>query len=232
MKLPVHAAIVMDGNGRWATARGLPRTAGHKAGSETFRRIATHCSDIGLSYLTVYAFSTENWNRPEGEVRTIMELLRTYLLEACEKMVRDNIGLRILGDQTRLSQPLRQLIRETDELSKKTNGLRVNVCLNYGGRDEITRAARSLAIDAAAGKLDPASITPELLASRLDTAGLPDPDLIIRTGAEKRLSNYLLWQSAYAELFFTDTLWPDFTVEELNRAFDWYASRQRRFGGV
>lgn len=202
MKLPVHAAIVMDGNGRWATARGLPRTAGHKAGSETFRRIATHCSDIGLSYLTVYAFSTENWNRPEGEVRTIMELLRTYLLEACEKMVRDNIGLRILGDQTRLSQPLRQLIRETDELSKKTNGLRVNVCLNYGGRDEITRAARSLAIDAAAGKLDPASITPELLASRLDTAGLPDPDLIIRTGAEKRLSNYLLWQSAYAELFF------------------------------
>ncbi|MGI6337686.1 MAG: polyprenyl diphosphate synthase [Eubacteriales bacterium] len=232
MKLPVHAAIVMDGNGRWATARGLPRTAGHKAGSETFRRIATHCSDIGLSYLTVYAFSTENWNRPESEVRTIMELLRTYLLEACEKMVRDNIGLRILGDQTRLSQPLRQLIRETDELSKKTNGLRVNVCLNYGGRDEITRAARSLAIDAAAGKLDPASITPELLASRLDTAGLPDPDLIIRTGAEKRLSNYLLWQSAYAELFFTDTLWPDFTVEELNRAFDWYASRQRRFGGV
>jgi undecaprenyl diphosphate synthase len=232
MKLPVHAAIVMDGNGRWATARGLPRTAGHKAGSETFRRIATHCSDIGLSYLTVYAFSTENWNRPEGEVRTIMELLRTYLLEACEKMVRDNIGLRILGDQTRLSQPLRQLIRETDELSKKTDGLRVNVCLNYGGRDEITRAARSLAIDAAAGRLDPASITPELLASRLDTAGLPDPDLIIRTGAEKRLSNYLLWQSAYAELFFTDTLWPDFTVEELNRAFDWYASRQRRFGGV
>jgi undecaprenyl diphosphate synthase len=232
MKLPVHAAIVMDGNGRWATARGLPRTAGHKAGSETFRRIATHCSDIGLSYLTVYAFSTENWNRPESEVRTIMELLRTYLLEACEKMVRDNIGLRILGDQTRLSQPLRQLIRETDELSKKTNGLRVNVCLNYGGRDEITRAARSLAIDAAAGKLDPASITPELLASRLDTAGLPVPDLIIRTGAEKRLSNYLLWQSAYAELFFTDTLWPDFTVEELNRAFDWYASRQRRFGGV
>ncbi len=146
--------------------------------------------------------------------------------------MRDNIGLRILGDQTRLSQPLQQLIRETDELSKKTNGLRVNVCLNYGGRDEITRAARSLAIDAAAGKLDPASITPELLASRLDTAGLPDPDLIIRTGAEKRLSNYLLWQSAYAELFFTDTLWPDFTVEELNRAFDWYASRQRRFGGV
>lgn len=224
--------MVMDGNGRWAQTRGLPRTAGHKAGAETFRRIATHCSRIGLPYLTVYAFSTENWKRPENEVRTIMELLRKYLLEAREKMVRENIALRIIGDQSRLPEPLRELIRETDELSQRTNGLRVNVCLNYGARDELTRAVRSIACDAAAGRLDSNDVTPELLSSRLDTAGIPDPDLIIRPGAEHRLSNYLLWQAAYAELLFSDTLWPDFDEEELDRAIVWFSTRIRRFGGV
>ncbi|MEA4824714.1 MAG: polyprenyl diphosphate synthase [Clostridiaceae bacterium] len=231
-KLPTHIAMVMDGNGRWAQTRGLPRTAGHKAGAETFRRIATHCSRIGLPYLTVYAFSTENWKRPENEVRTIMELLRKYLLEAREKMVRENIALRIIGDQSRLPEPLRELIRETDELSQRTNGLRVNVCLNYGARDELTRAVRSIACDAAAGRLDSNDVTPELLSSRLDTAGIPDPDLIIRPGAEHRLSNYLLWQAAYAELLFSDTLWPDFDEEELDRAIVWFSTRIRRFGGV
>ena len=232
LKLPTHAAIIMDGNGRWATARGLPRTAGHKAGAETFRRIATHCSKIGLPYLTVYAFSTENWKRPENEVRTIMELLRKYLLESIEKMVRENIGLRIIGDQSRLSDSLRALIAQTDELSRQTNGLKVNVCLNYGSHDELTRAMRGAVRDAAAGRLSPEDVTEDFVSSRLDTAGVPDPDLIIRPGGETRLSNYLLWQAAYAEILFSDTLWPDFDEEELDRALIWYASRKRRFGGV
>ena len=222
----------MDGNGRWAQARGLPRTAGHKAGAETFRRIATYCSKIGLPYLTVYAFSTENWKRPESEVRTIMELLRKYLLESIEKMVRENIGLRIVGDQSRLPESLRELIARTDELSKQTDGLKVNVCLNYGGRDEITRALRGAVRDAAAGRIRPEDVTEDFVSSRLDTAGVPDPDLLIRPGGEKRLSNYLLWQAAYAEILFSDTLWPDFDEEELDRALEWFASRKRRFGGV
>ena len=222
----------MDGNGRWAQSRGLPRTAGHKAGAETFRRIATHCSKIGLPYLTVYAFSTENWKRPESEVRTIMELLRKYLLESIEKMVRENIGLRIVGDQSRLPESLRELIAQTDELSKQTDGLKVNVCLNYGGRDEITRALRGAVRDAAAGRIRPEDVTEDFVSSRLDTAGVPDPDLLIRPGGEKRLSNYLLWQAAYAEILFSDTLWPDFDEEELDRALVWFATRKRRFGGV
>ena len=232
LKLPTHVAIIMDGNGHWAQARGLPRTAGHKAGAETFRRIATHCSKIGLPYLTVYAFSTENWKRPENEVRTIMELLRKYLLESIEKMVRENIGLRIVGDQSRLPESLRELIAQTDELSKQTDGLKVNVCLNYGARDEITRAMRAAAADAAAGRLSPEDVTEDFVSSRLDTSGIPDPDLIIRPGGEKRLSNYLLWQAAYAEILFSDTLWPDFDEEELDRALEWFATRKRRFGGV
>ena len=232
LKLPTHVAIIMDGNGRWAQSRGLPRTAGHKAGAETFRRIATHCSKIGLPYLTVYAFSTENWKRPESEVRTIMELLRKYLLESIEKMVRENIGLRIVGDQSRLPESLRELIAQTDELSKQTDGLKVNVCLNYGGRDEITRALRGAVRDAAAGRIRPEDVTEDFVSSRLDTAGVPDPDLLIRPGGEKRLSNYLLWQAAYAEILFSDTLWPDFDEEELDRALEWFASRKRRFGGV
>lgn len=230
--MPRHIAIVMDGNGRWATSRGLPRTAGHKAGSETFRRIATHCSNIGLEYLTVYAFSTENWSRSEAEVGAIMELLRVYLLEACEKMVGENIGLRIFGDETRLSQGLRDLIRQTDELSKQTDGLRVNVCLNYGSRMEITRAARLLAQEVQAGRLTPADITEEKLSEMMYSGGIPDPELVIRPGAEKRLSNFLLWQSAYSELYFTDTLWPDFEDAELDGAIEWFRGRKRRFGGV
>jgi len=230
--LPRHIAIVMDGNGRWATRRGLPRTAGHKAGAETFRSIATYCSHIGLEYLTVYAFSTENWKRPALEVRTIMELLRTYLMESCEKMVKENIGLHIIGDRSRLPEAVQELICETDELSKQTNGLRVNVALNYGSRDELVRAARKLAADAAAGNISPESITEQTVSAALDTAGIPDPDLLIRPGGEKRLSNYLLWQAAYAELYFTDTLWPDFGEDELNRAIEWFNARTRRFGGV
>ena len=232
LKLPTHVAIIMDGNGRWAQARGLPRTAGHKAGAETFRRIATYCSKIGLPYLTVYAFSTENWKRPESEVRTIMELLRKYLLESIEKMVRENIGLRIVGDQSRLPESLRELIARTDELSKQTDGLKVNVCLNYGGRAEITRAVQSIAADCKAGKLAIEDISEETVSRRLYSADVPDPDLMIRPGGEIRLSNFLLWQNAYTEFYFTDVLWPDMDERQFDKAIAAFQQRKRRYGGI
>ena len=231
-KLPEHIAIIMDGNGRWATAKGLPRTAGHKAGSETFRKIATYCNNIGIKHLTVYAFSTENWKRPKEEVDTIMSLLKQYLLEACEKMVADNISLKIVGDTSRLSEEIREIIRHTDELSLQTNGLKVNVCINYGGRDELVHAVRTLAAQVSEGTLSPDDITENMLSDALYTAGTPDPDLIIRPSGEVRISNFLLWQSAYAEFYFTPVLWPDFNEEELNRAILSYQTRSRRFGGV
>jgi len=231
-KLPEHIAIIMDGNGRWATAKGLPRTAGHKVGSETFRKIATYCNNIGIKHLTVYAFSTENWKRPKEEVDTIMALLKQYLLEACEKMVKDNISLKVLGDISRLSPEIQEIIRKTDELSLQTTGLKVNVCINYGGRDELVRAVRSLAQKSASGELAPDAITEKTISDALYTAGIPDPDLIIRPSGEIRISNFLLWQSAYAEFYFTPALWPDFNEEELNRAIVSYQSRSRRFGGV
>ena len=231
-RLPQHIAIIMDGNGRWATSRGLPRTAGHRAGSETFRSIATLCNDIGLQYLTVYAFSTENWSRPKAEVDTIMSLFKQYLLEACDELTRKNISLRIVGDIKPLSQELKDLIRETEKLSEGKTGLHVNVCLNYGGRAEILRAARELAERAARGELRPEEIDEGLFSSCLDTAGIPDPDLIIRPSGEKRTSNFLLWESAYAEYYFTPVLWPDFDEKELYRAIVDFQSRSRRYGGV
>ena len=231
-KLPEHIAIIMDGNGRWATAKGLPRTAGHKVGSETFRKIATYCNDIGIKYLTVYAFSTENWKRPKEEVDTIMSLLKQYLLEACEKMVEDNISLKIIGDTSRLSDEIRDIIRHTDELSLQTNGLKVNVCINYGGRDEIVHAFRTVAAQIADGSLTADDISEQTISDALYTASIPDPDLIIRPSGEIRISNFLLWQSAYAEFYFTPVLWPDFNEEELNRAILSYQTRSRRFGGV
>lgn len=230
--LPSHIAIIMDGNGRWATSRGLPRTVGHREGSETFRRVATYLNNIGLKHLTVYAFSTENWSRPVEEVDAIMRLLKEYLLEACEKMVRDNISLKILGDQSALSPELREIIKRTDELSLQTSGLKVNVCINYGGRAEIVNAARILAEKAVLGEIKPEDIDVSLLSEELYTAGIPDPDLIIRPGGELRISNFLLWQSAYAEFYFTDMLWPDFDEKEINRAILSYQKRNRRYGGI
>ena len=231
VRLPRHIAIIMDGNGRWAKRRGLPRTAGHAAGSETFRRVATHCKNLGLDYLTVYAFSTENWKRPPEEVHAIMGLLDRYLHEAIEKMERDGIRLRILGDVELLPERLRRLIRETDEISTHISGFQANVCINYGGRDEIVRAAQRyaerLAADPGAGAL-----TEETFSGLLDSSGIPDPELIIRTGGEIRLSNFLLWQAAYAELYFTDTLWPDFGEKDIAEALEAYARRDRRFGGI
>ncbi len=229
-KLPRHLAIIMDGNGRWAKKRGLPRTAGHAAGAEVFRTVATYCKDIGIEYLTVYAFSTENWKRPPEEVLTIMGLLEKYLYEAIERMERDRVKMRFFGDPAPLSPKLRALIERTGEISARYEGCQVNVCLNYGARDEILRAAQACAADAAAGRED--AFSEAAFSARLWSKGVPDPDLVIRPGGEKRLSNFLLWQAAYAELYFTDKLWPDFDKNEINRALAWYQQRERRFGGV
>lgn len=231
-RVPAHIAIIMDGNGRWAQKRGLPRTAGHAAGAETFRTIATYCKEIGVQYLTVYAFSTENWKRAPEEVDAIMSLLERYLHEALEKMVRDRVRMAFFGDLSRLDPGLQALCRETEELSRTFEGVQVNICLNYGGRDEIVRAARAYAARCAAGEADPAALDEEAFSGLLYSAGVPDPDLIIRPSGELRVSNFLLWQSAYAEYYFTDVLWPDFTPAELNRAIAAYDRRDRRFGGV
>jgi len=230
--LPRHVAVIMDGNGRWAQKRGLPRTAGHKAGAETFRTIATYCKDLGIDYLTAYAFSTENWKRPPAEVDAIMGLLDQYLHESIETMARDNIRLRFLGDVSVLSPKLRALIEETDELTRHITGFQANICLNYGGRDEIVRAARRFARECAAGERSPEDMTEALFPDYLWSAGLPDPELLIRPGGEMRVSNFLLWQCAYSEIYVTDTLWPDFGKDELDKALAWYRTRDRRFGGL
>ena len=231
-RLPRHIAIIMDGNGRWAKKRGLPRTAGHAAGAETFRTIATYCKEIGLEYLTVYAFSTENWRRPAEEVSAIMGLLKKYLMEAIARMERDRVKMEFFGDLSQLTPELRQLCQRTREISTHYEGCQVNVCLNYGGRDELVRAAMAYAQDCTEGRADPNHLTQEQFGRYLYSGGVPDPDLIIRPSGELRLSNFLLWQSAYAEYYFTDVLWPDFSKEELHRAIAAYQSRSRRFGGV
>jgi undecaprenyl diphosphate synthase len=230
--LPRHIAIIMDGNGRWAKRRGLPRTAGHKAGAEVFRTIAYYCRDIGVEYLTVYAFSTENWRRPQDEVSTIMGLLENYLREAIDTMARDNIRMRFFGDLSALTPSMRALIEKTNSISAELTGIQANICLNYGGRGEIVRAARAFAEDCAAGKTSPDMLTEEKFSSYMYSGGIPDPDLIIRPGGEMRLSNFLLWQCAYAEFYSTATLWPDFTKDELNTAIAAYQKRDRRYGGV
>ena len=230
-RLPKHIAIIMDGNGRWAARRGLPRSAGHAAGSETFRRIATECKEMGIAYLTVYAFSTENWKRSDEEVGGILGLLETYLHEAIDSMERDGIRLRFLGDLEALPPTLRPLVAKTDRLSESIDGIQVNVCFNYGSRREMVQAARRLVEMACAGQITPDDVTEEALAEGLYLPELPDPDLIIRPSGEYRLSNFLLWQSAYAELYFTETLWPDFSRVELYKAVAAYQKRNRRFGG-
>ena len=230
-RVPRHIAIILDGNGRWAKKRGLPRTAGHAVGAETFRKIATYCKDIGVQYLTVYAFSTENWRRPQEEVSTIMKLLGNYLQEAIDTMEKEHIRLKIFGDTAALSPELRAMVEKTEEISRHYEGIQANICLNYGGRDEILHAARRYAEDYAAGKAD-AELTEEGFAAYLYSAGVPDPDLLIRPGGEQRISNFLLWQCAYAEFYFTDVLWPDFTPEELDRAIAAFNSRDRRYGRV
>ena len=229
--VPRHIAIILDGNGRWAKRRGLPRTAGHMAGAETFRRIATYCKNIGVEYLTVYAFSTENWKRPEEEVGTIMKLLGRYLDEAIRTMEKDHIRMKVFGELARLSPKLREMVDRTDEISQHYQGFQANICLNYGGRDEIIHAARRYVRDYAEGRVQ-GELSEEQFGNYLYSAGIPDPDLLIRPGGEMRISNFLLWQCAYAEFYFTDVLWPDFTPEELDKAIAEFNRRDRRYGGV
>ena len=229
-EIPRHIAIILDGNGRWAKKRGLPRTAGHAAGSETFRRIATYCKNIGVEYLTVYAFSTENWRRSAEEVGAIMRLLDRYLREAIDTMERDHIRMKVFGDVAGLSPELQRLVEKTNEISQRYEGFQANICLNYGGRDEIVRAAARYARDYAAGKAG--ELTEEGFGNYLYSAGIPDPDLLIRPGGEQRISNFLLWQCAYAEFYCTDVLWPDFSPKELDKAIEEFKRRDRRYGGV
>ncbi len=229
--LPRHIAIILDGNGRWAKKRLMPRNAGHLAGSETFRNIATYCKEIGVEYLTVYAFSTENWKRPADEVGGIMKLLDKYLHEAIRDMRRKNIRMKVFGDTSRLSSELQELIAETDEISRDIKGFQANICINYGGRAEIIRAAEAYARDLAEGKVS-GELTEQQFSNYMYSAGIPDPDLLIRPGGEQRISNFLLWQCAYSEFYFTDVLWPDFTPQELDKAIAAYNGRDRRFGGV
>ena len=230
--LPKHVGIIMDGNGRWAQAQGLPRSAGHRAGVERLRGIIRLSSDLGIQALSLYAFSTENWKRSQDEVGAIMGLLKKYLFEAIEKMEQDQIRLEFFGDLSRLNPELQELAAKTREISRKYEGFQANICLNYGGRDEIVRAARAYAEQCVQGKADPAALTEEAFGNLLFSSGIPDPDLIIRPSGELRISNFLLWQSAYAEYYYTDVLWPDFGPEELEKAIDAFNRRNRRFGGV
>ncbi len=229
---PKHIAIIMDGNGRWAKKRGLPRTAGHKAGGETFRRIANYCREIGVKYLTVYAFSTENWKRSQEEVSGIMLLLERYLTEALRDMEKNRVCFHFFGDLSRLSPKLRKLCEDTQSRSNEYHEVQVNFCLNYGGRDEIIRAARAFAADVAAGKRSADSLTEADFSDYLDSAGVPDPELVIRPSGELRTSNFLPWQTAYSEFVFMNVLWPDFSPEDLDAAIDEYHRRNRRFGGA
>ena len=228
---PEHIAIIMDGNGRWAKQRGLPRTAGHAAGGEAFRRIANYCRTLGVRYLTVYAFSTENWKRSEEEVAGIMRLLGKYLQEALRDMEKNRVRFRFFGDLSRLSPQLQKLCHDAENQSSDYD-VQVNFCLNYGGRDEIVHAARAFAADVAAGKYRSDDLTDEMLAKYLYSADVPDPELIIRPSGEKRTSNFLLWQSAYSEYVFMNVLWPDFGPSDLDSAIEEYHRRNRRFGGT
>ena len=232
MVIPGHVALILDGNGRWAKRRGLPRTMGLKEGCVTVEKTVEIAARMGIRYLTVYGFSTENWKRPLEEVSAIVGLLKKYLLESIEKMEKDKIKLHFFGDLEPLPQELKDMCRKTSEISERYEGMQVNVCFNYGGRDEIVRAARHFAADCAAGGRKPEELTEVLFSEYLCSNGVPDPDLVIRPSGEVRISNFLLWQSAYAEFYFTDVLWPDFSKEELHRALAAYQGRSRRFGGV
>ena len=232
LPVPRHIAIIMDGNGRWAKKRGLPRTAGHAAGAEAFRRTANYCRSLGVEYLTVYAFSTENWKRSEEEVNGIMKLLGNYLEEALRDMEKNHVRFKFFGDLTRLSPQLQKLCRDAEERSSEYHEVQVNFCLNYGGRDELVKAAQAFARDVQAGSRKPEELDEAMLSQYLYSADVPDPELIIRPSGEMRTSNFLLWQSAYSEYVFLNVLWPDFQPKDLDAAIAEYHRRNRRFGGV
>lgn len=231
-KIPAHVAIIMDGNGRWAKKRGLPRTAGHAQGARVVEQILEEADHMGIRYLTVYAFSTENWTRPDAEVKALMNLLRTYMKTSLAKCAKNNVRIRVIGDKSRLDEDLQKSIANLEESTKENTGIGFQIAINYGARDEMRRAVQKLARKVQDGVLAPEDITENTISQELDTAGIPDPDLLIRTCGEERLSNFLMWQLSYSELYFTDAAWPDFTKEELEKAIDAYNHRERRFGGL
>lgn len=232
MNMPQHVAIILDGNGRWAKAKGMPRNYGHAQGSKNVERICEEAWRMGIKYLTVYAFSTENWNRPQDEVDALMKLLRNYMKTCLKTAEKNDMKIRVIGDKTKLDDDIRTRIAELEEATKNNGGLNFQIAINYGSRDEITRAVRNLAKDCAEGKVNADEINEQVIESYLDTHDIPDPDLLIRTSGEQRLSNYLLWQLAYTEFYFTDVPWPDFSKEELLKAVEQYNKRDRRYGGV
>ena len=232
MRVPEHVAIILDGNGRWAKKRFLPRNMGHAQGSKTVERIIEDAYDMGIKYLTVYAFSTENWKRPKDEVDALMKLLRDYLKTCIKRANKNNMRVRVIGDVTGLTDDLREKIAQLEEESKDNTGINFTIALNYGSRDEMIRAMKRMADDLLSGTLKKEGITEEVFAGYLDTKGIPEPDLMIRTSGEQRLSNFMLWQLAYTEFYFTDVLWPDFNKKELKKAVEYYNGRERRFGGI
>lgn len=232
MKIPQHVAIILDGNGRWAKAKGMPRNYGHAQGSKNVERICEDAYKMGIKYLTVYAFSTENWSRPAGEVDALMKLLRNYMKTCLKTAEKNRMKVRVIGDITRLDEDIRSRILELEEASKENDGLNFQIAINYGSRDEMLRAMRKMGQDIKMGSLLPENINEVCFESYLDTHDIPDPDLLIRTSGELRISNFLLWQLAYTEFYFTDVPWPDFSKEELQKAIEQYNLRERRYGGV
>jgi undecaprenyl diphosphate synthase len=230
--VPAHVAIIMDGNGRWASARGLPRAMGHRKGVESVREAVRTAAESGVRYLTLFAFSSENWSRPESEITDLMGLLKTFIRRDLAVLHRENVRIRVIGDKSNLSSDILPLLLEAEDTTRANSGITLVIAFNYGSRDEIARAVRMLAAEVAAGRLDPAEITSERIGASLDTSGIPDPDLIIRTSGEERLSNFLLWQAAYAELMFIPDFWPDFSRETFLAALSRYSMRERRFGGL
>jgi len=231
-KIPVHVAIIMDGNGRWAKKRGLPRTAGHAQGARVVEQILEDADHMGIRYLTVYAFSTENWSRPDSEVKALMNLLRTYMKTSLAKCARNNVRIRVIGDKSRLDSDLQASIANLEKETASNTGIGFQIAINYGSRDEIVRAVRKAAMKVKETELNPEDITEDMISDELDTCGIPDPDLLIRTGGEERISNFLLWQTAYSELYFCDAAWPDFNKAELEKAIDAFNNRERRYGGL
>ena len=232
MNIPQHVAIILDGNGRWAKAKGMQRNYGHAQGSKNVEKICEEAWRMGIKYLTVYAFSTENWNRPKEEVNALMKLLRNYMKTCLKTAAKNDMKVRVIGDITKLDEDIQKRILELEEATKNNGGLNFQIAINYGSRDEITRAVRTLAEDVKEGKLMPEEVNEACIERYLDTHDIPDPDLLIRTSGEQRLSNYLLWQLAYTEFYFTDVPWPDFSKQELEKAIEQYNRRDRRYGGV
>lgn len=230
--IPEHVAIIMDGNGRWAKQRGLPRVMGHRRGVEAVRETVRAAGDCGIRYLTLFAFSSENWRRPESEVSDLMGLLKAFIRRDLAELHRENVRVRIIGDRQGLKNDIRSLLEEAEQMTADNTKLTLVIAFNYGSRDEITRATMAIARDVAEGRLDVTSITPEMISARLDTCGMPDPDLIIRTSGEERLSNFLLWQAAYSEFLFVPEYWPDFDRQLFFSAIEQYATRNRRFGAI